>query len=149
MLQETERAVLEAVPKATDEAADATLAHIKRRTGRGVGTNERAFVEYARGYARREKGGRRRPVTLVRQGDMMNNLRIVKEGATRRVIKFSSRREERKGRTHHEGRGRLPRRRWFGLTTRFARRLVPQFARSVEARLPRDRRRRFQVRITL
>lgn len=143
LLQETERAVLEAVPKAVDNAAEAALAHVKRRTGRGIGVDERQFVPYSAAYARQEKGGRRQPVTLVRRGDMMNDLRVVKTGKSKRTIKFASRQQERKGRWNQR------RRRWFGLTIRYARRMREAFGSEVAAALPKDRRRRIVIEVSL
>lgn len=149
MLQEQERAVLEALPREVDSAADAVLVHMKRRTGRGVGVNERQFQPYSAQYAIDEKGGRRQPVTLIRRGDMMNALQVRPEGRLKRVVRFTDRRQERKGRAHQFGTRRLPQRRWFGVTVRFARRLFTTFQANITAKLPKDRRRRFKIEINL
>lgn len=138
-ITDVERAVLEATPRLVSEGAEAVRAHMIRRTGRGISTSERPFVPYSAEYARREKGGRRSPVTLIRRGDMLQNLAVFPQGRYQRVVKFRSRREERKGRAHQR------RRPWFGITIRFARRHAQEFGGKVGALLPRDRRRRYQI----
>lgn len=119
MLEREKQLVLRGIPSVIDDAADWVMATIKRRTLRGVGTNQRKFVPYSVSYARRKKGGRRQPVTLVDAGRMLNDLYVKKEGKRYNAsVRFRTKEMEDRGRFHHFGQGRVPVRRWFDLTKR-------------------------------
>jgi hypothetical protein len=73
-------AAFDGIPKATKNFADAALALIKARTVRGQFTNGNS-APYSEDYARRVKGGRRSPVTLVQTGQMFKAMQV-QEGGT-------------------------------------------------------------------
>lgn len=157
LLTEQERAIREGARRGVDDVAEEALNHIRRRTSRGIGTNERRFTPYSPGYAEEKYGsrGRTQPVTLIRSGEMLSSLyvRPARSGARsagyRREITFRSRAMERRGRYHQDGTRRMPQRRWFGLTTRFARQMRERFGSIVRRSIPSDRRRRTKVAINL
>lgn len=156
-LKDVQKRIDDTVRKRLDEQAREALQHIRDRTLKGIGTNGRRFKPYAPSTAKRK--GRREPVTLRQSLDMMNSLHTRSGGKNRREVVFRDRgRNERIGRYHQYGtrnreagarRERMPARRWFGLTLRFARQSSQKFGRPFEVITPSNKSRLFKIRISV
>lgn len=126
---------------------------IRARTRRGVSVRERRFAPYARSTARRK--GRHQPVTLRDSGDMLSSLhaRPPRRAAEQTFkiglaeVTFRSRRMEKRARYHLEGTRHMPRRDFFGLTTRQSRILRDELELIQRRTIPPDRRRRTKIQL--
>ena len=126
---------------------------MRARTARGVNVRGRRFASYARSTARQK--GRRQPVTRWARGDMMNSLharpprrsagQAFKVGLAE--VTFASRRMEKRARRHIEGTRHMPRRDFFGVTTRESRVLRGELELIQRRTIPRDRRRRTKIQL--
>ena len=88
---------------------------IIKRTRKGIDVNKHKFPKYSQSYMeyRKEHHRSASPVTLTYRGLMLNNMQVrkIRNGAE---IYFTSIREENKALKHNEGKGRLPKREFFG-----------------------------------
>lgn len=146
-----------------EQAAHRSLQHIRQRTARGIGINERRFVPYAESTARRK--GRREPVTLRNSitRSMLDTMDVRQTRGTSGPrgnlafeIYFRDRDKELIAIFQHRGTTRLGRRHvpprpWMGLTTRFRNQIADTVVRGVVANIAaeRDRRRRITIKFQL
>lgn len=136
-----------------DEQARLALAHIKSRTLRGVGINERRFAPYRPSVAARK--GRSAPVTLRDRYNMIPSLHVREATKKRREIVFRDRAQERIGRFHQfgtrnrDGSRRMAARPWFGLTLRYSRTSTQRFGTKMQQVFETDRRKIFRVQFGL
>lgn len=154
-LRAAKAAINAQIKRSLDEQAEDALHHIRDRTLRGVGVNDRRFEPYRPSVAKRK--GRSQPVTLRQSFDMMNSLYVRPGSAGTREIVFRDRgRNERIGRYHQtgtrnrDGSKRMAQRRWFGLTLRYSRQAFQKFQRSFEVLTPTtDRRKSFKISLSV
>ncbi|MCB0969275.1 MAG: hypothetical protein KDB37_20775 [Ilumatobacter sp.] len=150
MLRAAKAEIDKKVKAKLDEQAQDALRHIRDRTLRGIGVNDRRFEPYRPSVAKRK--GRTAPVTLRQSYEMMNSLYVRPGAGNKREILFRDRgRNERIGRYHQtgtrnsDGSRRMAQRRWFGLTLRYSRQAAQKFGQGFEVLTPTDRRRSFKI----
>ena len=115
--------------KPREEIADAIVEEILY--GRSPVQFKR-FEQYSRSYAKQKYGNsqRRRPVNMLKDGDMLNSFKVLKE-KDGLVFRF----DDEKADWHNNGKGRLPKRRLLPTTRgeRFKPRIMKQITKIIEA----------------
>lgn len=73
-----------------DRLAAELIGRIKRRTGRGLDVDGRAFTPYSARYARARKdaGRKAQPVTLLLSGAMLNSMKVLRLTADEALLGF-------------------------------------------------------------
>lgn len=148
-LRAAKRAIEAETKRQLDEQANDALRHLRSRTIRGIGINDRKFEPYRPSVAKRK--GRSAPVSLQEKNNMLGSLYVRPGSKGRREIIFRDRSQERIGRFHQfgtrnrNGSKRMAARRWFGVTLRYSRESFQKFARAMEVAIPTDRRKSFKI----
>jgi len=105
--------------KLVDWAGELVPAMVVQRTIKGYDNRDRKFEGYSDSYASQWKGGRKQPVTLVKDGEMVDLVDFKKTGPRSGKVYVrtgGNPNREAIAAAHYRGAGWLPQRMWLGMS---------------------------------
>ena len=136
------------------ELAEKTLRMHKVQISEEIDAQGGKFVQYSQPYAKRKKGGSRRPVTLKDTGKMLQAFRVLKSNYKGKEIKFKygtrANKQGIKMNEHNDGIGKLPVRKIAednALGPMVEKSIAQNFARQISKNLSRITKTKYKVTI--